>query len=173
MHALNAGVRQVTCVQQQVYRRRIPGLCVRTRALLPRSDFVRGGSFLNFIATTPPLMTLRRSSWPVAMAPSPLSGRTVFWSFRRSLTNTLPRDEAAMSWRPGARSAFFGVNLFCGAGCTGFQSLTAVSSEPNGAQPTAASALQLRFKVSMSSVIDSIRSCKPWRALVDRLSVVP
>ena len=54
----------------------------------------------------------------------------------------------------------------------GFPSVAAFSGEPIGAKPSTVSALQLRSKVSMSSVMDLIRSCKPWRAAVDRRSVV-
>ena len=50
--------------------------------------------------------------------------------------------------------------LFCVAECQGFLVLDCFSSEPSGANSTAASALQLRFKVSMSSVMVLIRSCK-------------
>ena len=111
MHALNVGVKQVTCVQVQVCRIRIPGLSVRSTALLPCKDFVGGGSFLDRIATSPPLMTLRSSSWPVAIAPGPLFWQNgTFGSFRRSLTNTLPRDAAA---RPSTEGQGRGLPLFC------------------------------------------------------------
>ena len=50
------------------------------------------------------------------------------------------------------------------AGSEGFSSLANFSCSLVGAKPTAVSALQLRSNVSMSSVMDLIRSCQLWRA---------